>query len=102
MEEPLTGCADRQGRTLVQDGRNANLGRLRPRACSRRRVERRCRLGDESFEARAVVATGQERDRLYGLIPDGPSAYQQNTDCAFPIVVLEGVPAPTPPSCGLA
>ena len=51
-------------------------------------------LGDGSFAARAVVTTGEERDRLYRLVSDGASAYEQNTDRVFPVIVLEGVPAP--------
>jgi len=50
-------------------------------------------LGDKSFPARAVVTAGEERDRLYGMLT-GPSQYEENTDRVFPIVVLEGVPAP--------
>jgi deazaflavin-dependent oxidoreductase (nitroreductase family) len=51
-------------------------------------------LGDTSFQARAVVTEGEERDRLYGMISDGASEYEKNTDRAFPVIVLEGVPAP--------
>jgi deazaflavin-dependent oxidoreductase (nitroreductase family) len=51
-------------------------------------------LGDGSFPARAVVTVGEERDRLYGMISDGASEYEKNTDRVFPVVVLEGVPAP--------
>jgi deazaflavin-dependent oxidoreductase (nitroreductase family) len=51
-------------------------------------------LGDKSYEARAVVTAGEERDRLYRMVSDGTSAYEQNTDRVFPVVVLEGVPAP--------
>jgi deazaflavin-dependent oxidoreductase (nitroreductase family) len=51
-------------------------------------------LGDRTYEARAVVTTGEERDRLYRLVSDGTSAYELNTDRVFPVVVLEGVPAP--------
>jgi deazaflavin-dependent oxidoreductase (nitroreductase family) len=51
-------------------------------------------LGDGSYPARAVVTTGEERDRLYRLVSDGTSAYEQNTDRVFPVIVLEGVPAP--------
>ena len=29
------------------------------------------------------------------MISDGASEYEKNTDRAFPVVVLEGVPAPT-------
>lgn len=51
-------------------------------------------LGDRSFRARAVVTTGEERDRLYGMVSGGTSAYERNTDRLFPVIVLEGVPAP--------
>jgi deazaflavin-dependent oxidoreductase (nitroreductase family) len=54
-------------------------------------------LGDQSFQARAVVTTGEERDRLYGLASkavSGYSEYEKNTDRVFPVVVLDGVPAP--------
>jgi deazaflavin-dependent oxidoreductase (nitroreductase family) len=47
-------------------------------------------LGDRSFPARAVVTAGEERDRLYGMISDGAS----ESDRVFPVVILEGVPAP--------
>jgi deazaflavin-dependent oxidoreductase (nitroreductase family) len=51
-------------------------------------------LGDRSFQALAVVTEGEERDRLYGMISDGASEYEKNTDRVFPVIVLEGVPAP--------
>ena len=51
-------------------------------------------LGDRSFPARAVVTAGEEHDRLYRMISDGASEYEKNTDRIFPIIVLEGVPAP--------
>ena len=51
-------------------------------------------LGDLSFQARAVVTAGEERDRLYGMVSDGASEYEKNTDRVFPVIVLEGVPAP--------
>lgn len=51
-------------------------------------------LGDRSFQARAVVTEGEERDRLYSLIADGAAEYEKNTDRVFPVIVLEGVPAP--------
>ena len=51
-------------------------------------------LGDQSFQARAVVTEGEERDRLYSLISDGAAEYEKNTDRVFPVIVLEGVPAP--------
>jgi deazaflavin-dependent oxidoreductase (nitroreductase family) len=51
-------------------------------------------FGDKSYQARAVVTTGEERDRLYSLVSDGAGQYEANTDRVFPIIVLEGVPAP--------
>jgi deazaflavin-dependent oxidoreductase (nitroreductase family) len=51
-------------------------------------------LGDSSYQARAVVTAGEERDRLYRMVSDGGSAYEQNTTRVFPVIVLEGVPAP--------
>jgi deazaflavin-dependent oxidoreductase (nitroreductase family) len=51
-------------------------------------------LGGGSFPAQAVVTAGEERDRLYGLVSDGAGQYEKNTDRVFPVVVLEGVPAP--------
>jgi deazaflavin-dependent oxidoreductase (nitroreductase family) len=51
-------------------------------------------LGDSSYEARVVVTAGEERDRLYRMVSDGGSAYELNTDRVFPVVVLDGVPAP--------
>ncbi|OLT09793.1 hypothetical protein BJF78_06220 [Pseudonocardia sp. CNS-139] len=54
-------------------------------------------LGDSSYEATAVVTAGDERDRLFRTVSDGTSAYEQNTTRIFPVIVLEGVPAPTTP-----
>ena len=51
-------------------------------------------VGDSSFQARAVVTAGEERDRLYGKVSGGTSQYESNTDRIFPVVVLEGVRAP--------
>jgi deazaflavin-dependent oxidoreductase (nitroreductase family) len=51
-------------------------------------------LGDQSYQARAVVTAGEERDRLYSMISDGAAEYEKNTDRLFPIIVLDGVPAP--------
>jgi deazaflavin-dependent oxidoreductase (nitroreductase family) len=51
-------------------------------------------LGDRSFHARAIVTAGEERDRLYGMVSDGASEYEKNTDRIFPVIVLEGVTAP--------
>jgi deazaflavin-dependent oxidoreductase (nitroreductase family) len=52
-------------------------------------------LGERTFPARAVVTSGDERDRLYAAISDGAAEYEKNTDRVFPIVILEGVPAPS-------
>jgi deazaflavin-dependent oxidoreductase (nitroreductase family) len=51
-------------------------------------------LGYRSYQARAVVTSGEERVRLYRMVSDGTSAYEQNTSRVFPVIVLEGVPAP--------
>jgi deazaflavin-dependent oxidoreductase (nitroreductase family) len=54
-------------------------------------------LGGESYQARAVITQGAERIRLYGLIAAQVPAfgeYEKTTDRTFPVVVLEGVPAP--------
>ena len=51
-------------------------------------------LGERSFQAQAVVTEGEERDRLYGMISDGASEYEKNTDRVFPVIVLEGVRSP--------
>jgi deazaflavin-dependent oxidoreductase (nitroreductase family) len=54
-------------------------------------------LGGESYQAQAVIAHGADRDRLYGLIAARVPAfaeYEKTTDRTFPVVVLEGVPAP--------
>ena len=51
-------------------------------------------LGDRSFQARAIVTEGEERDRLYAMISAGAAEYEKNTDRVFPVIVLEGVPAP--------
>jgi deazaflavin-dependent oxidoreductase (nitroreductase family) len=51
-------------------------------------------LGNESFSARAVVMAGEERDRLYGMVAGAGSGYEKNTDRVFPVIVLDGVPAP--------
>jgi deazaflavin-dependent oxidoreductase (nitroreductase family) len=51
-------------------------------------------LADGSFPARAVVTVGEERDRLYRMIAGDDSEYGKKTDRVFPVVVLDGVPAP--------
>ena len=51
-------------------------------------------LSGRTYRARAVVTAGEERERLYRMVADGTSAYEQNTSRIFPVIVLEGVPAP--------
>src|SRR5271170_1526720 len=54
-------------------------------------------LGGESYQARAVITQGAERDRLYGLIAAQVPEFgehEKSTDRTFPVVVLEGVPVP--------
>jgi deazaflavin-dependent oxidoreductase (nitroreductase family) len=51
-------------------------------------------LGEESFQAQAVVTTGEERDRLYRRVAGIGNEYEKNTARVFPVVVLDGVPAP--------
>ena len=52
-------------------------------------------VGTEAFEARAVVLTGDERDRLYAeqakRMPNF-ATYQENTTRVIPVVALERVP----------
>ena len=52
-------------------------------------------VGTESYEARAAVVTGDERDRLYArqaeLYP-GFAEYQEKTDRVIPVVALERLP----------
>jgi deazaflavin-dependent oxidoreductase (nitroreductase family) len=50
-------------------------------------------LGGGSFQATAVVTEGEERDRLYAAV-SGVTQYAENTDRVFPVIVLDGVPAP--------
>jgi len=54
-------------------------------------------LGAGTYVARAVPVQGDERDRLYRLLAarvPALAAYGQHTSRVFPVVVLEGVPAP--------
>jgi hypothetical protein len=51
-------------------------------------------LGDQSFQSRAIVTEGGERDRLYAMITVGAAEYAQSTGPVFPVVVLDGVTAP--------
>src|SRR3954468_11552848 len=37
-------------------------------------------LGDGSYQARAVVTAGEERERLYRIVSDGTSAYEKNVE----------------------
>jgi deazaflavin-dependent oxidoreductase (nitroreductase family) len=49
-------------------------------------------LGREQFQARAVVAEGAERDRLFTQMAEvmpGFADYQRNTDRQIPVIVLE-------------
>jgi hypothetical protein len=41
------------------------------------------------------VTAGEEREQLYRRVSDGTSAYERNTKRVFPVILLEGVPAPT-------
>jgi deazaflavin-dependent oxidoreductase (nitroreductase family) len=50
-------------------------------------------LGTESFQAEAIVTTGEERDRLYRRVAGEDNQYEKNTDRVFPVVVLDGVSA---------
>jgi deazaflavin-dependent oxidoreductase (nitroreductase family) len=49
-------------------------------------------LGREQFQARAVIAEGAERDRLFtqmaGVMP-GFADYQRNTKRQIPVIILE-------------
>ena len=54
-------------------------------------------LGRGSYQAQAVIAHGADRDRLYGLIAAKVPLFGEYEKLAvrtFPVVVLEGVPAP--------
>jgi deazaflavin-dependent oxidoreductase (nitroreductase family) len=52
-------------------------------------------LGTGVYESRAVVTEGAERQRLYDLIAgDGASDHASGSTRVFPVIVLEGVPAP--------
>lgn len=52
-------------------------------------------VGTEAFEARAIVLTGDERDRLYAeqaeRMPNF-ATYQENTTRVIPVIALERVP----------
>jgi deazaflavin-dependent oxidoreductase (nitroreductase family) len=51
-------------------------------------------LGERSFQARAVVTTGEQRDRLYRRVAGAGNQYEKNTERVFPVVMLDGVSAP--------
>jgi deazaflavin-dependent oxidoreductase (nitroreductase family) len=58
----------------------------------------RVELGENVYAARAIVAEGQDRNRLFEIIKaDAPSLeeYEKTSHRVIPVVVLEGVPAPT-------
>ena len=57
----------------------------------------RVELGDSTFQARALVTDGEERDRLYRMVSDGTSEYEKNTDRVFPVIILDGVSAARSP-----
>lgn len=57
----------------------------------------RVEIGTRSVTGHAVEAHGAERDRLYALISAQVPAfkeYERTTKRVFPVIVLEGVPAP--------
>lgn len=52
-------------------------------------------LGSEQFQARAIVAEGMERDRLFRQMAEvmpGFADYQRNTDRQIPVIILERMP----------
>jgi deazaflavin-dependent oxidoreductase (nitroreductase family) len=51
-------------------------------------------IGEATYQAQAAILEGAERDQVYATVTDGSSPYEQNTDRIFPVIVLEGVPAP--------
>ena len=52
-------------------------------------------LGERCFQAQAIVTIGDERDRLYRRVAGDGHPYEKNTDRTFPVIVLDGVTAPT-------
>lgn len=51
-------------------------------------------LGREQFQARAIVAEGSERDRLFTQMAEvmpGFADYQRNTDRQIPVIILERI-----------
>jgi deazaflavin-dependent oxidoreductase (nitroreductase family) len=60
-------------------------------------------LGGQTYEGRAVVARGKDRDRLFDLMKAGAPGlrdFEQRTARIIPVVVLEDVPAPAPTPSG--
>ena len=58
----------------------------------------RVELGRNVYDGRAIVAEGQDRDRLFEIIKAGAptlAEYEKKSHRVIPVVVLEGVPAPT-------
>lgn len=54
-------------------------------------------LGGQVYEGRAVMARGQERDRVFNLMKtDAPGLhdFERRVARIIPVVVIEGVPAP--------
>jgi hypothetical protein len=52
-------------------------------------------LGSERYQARAVVAEGAERERLFAQVVaqmPGFAAYQEKTTRQLPVVVLDRLP----------
>jgi hypothetical protein len=47
------------------------------------------------LSAWAVVTADEERDKLYNMVAATGSEYEKNSERIFPVIVLEGVPAPT-------
>jgi hypothetical protein len=52
-------------------------------------------LGANPLSAWAVVTADEERDKLYNMVAATGSEYEKNSERIFPVIVLEGVPAPT-------
>jgi hypothetical protein len=77
-----------EGRGAVASGRFHDL---------RANPEVTVELGAGTYVTRTVPVQGGERDRLYRLLAarvPALAAYEQHTSRVFPVVVLEGVPAP--------
>jgi hypothetical protein len=55
-------------------------------------------LSSEIYEARAVVAEGQERDRLFAIIrasTPGLAEFEERATRVIPVVAFAGGPRPT-------